>query len=146
MNEKVFADVTAVADDPILSLTGKFLADPRDYKVNLGVGMYLDETGANPLPHTYIPQTGFPLYDSLVQKLIFGEDSEVVMSGRACTVQTLGGTGALKLGCDLMHWACGLKLGATSIPTWTNHNDILRLAGYAVQGYRYYDAEQNAVN
>lgn len=162
MNEKVFADVTAVADDPILSLTGKFLADPRDFKVNLGVGMYLDETGvtpvldvvreaesalaANPLPHTYIPQTGFPLYDSLVQKLIFGEDSEVVTSGRACTVQTLGGTGALKLGCDLMHWACGLKLGATSIPTWTNHNDILRLAGYAVQGYRYYDAEQNAVN
>lgn len=162
MNEKVFADVTAVADDPILSLTGKFLADPRDCKVNLGVGMYLDENGFTPIlnvvrkakeaiakestPHTYIPQTGFPLYDSLVQKLIFGVDSEVVTSGRACTVQTLGGTGALKLGCDLMHWACGLKLGATSIPTWTNHNDILRLAGYAVQGYRYYDAEQNAVN
>ena len=162
MNEKVFADVTAVADDPILSLTGKFLADPRDCKVNLGVGMYLDETGVTPVlnvvrkakeaiakentPHSYIPQTGFPLYDSLVQKLIFGVDSEVVTSGRACTVQTLGGTGALKLGCDLMHWACGLKLGATSIPTWTNHNDILRLAGYAVQGYRYYDAEQNAVN
>lgn len=88
MNEKVFADVTAVADDPILSLTGKFLADPRDCKVNLGVGMYLDETGVTPVlkvvrkakeaiarentPHTYIPQTGFPLYDSLVQKLIFG--------------------------------------------------------------------------
>ena len=162
MNEKIFSELTPVPDDPILSLTGKFLADPRDFKVNLGVGMYLDETGvtpvldvvreaesalaANPLPHTYIPQTGFPLYDSLVQKLIFGVDSEVVTSGRACTVQTLGGTGALKLGCDLMHWACGLKLGATSVPTWTNHNDILRLAGYTVQGYRYYDAEQNAVN
>ena len=162
MNEKIFSELTPVPDDPILSLTGKFLADPRDFKVNLGVGMYLDETGvtpvldvvreaesalaANPLPHTYIPQTGFPLYDSLVQKLIFGEDSEVVTSGRACTVQTLGGTGALKLGCDLMLWACGLKVGATSLPTWTNHNDILRMAGYAVQGYRYYDAEQNAVN
>lgn len=162
MNEKIFAELTPVPDDPILSLTGKFLADPRDCKVNLGVGMYLDETGVTPVlnvvrkakeaiarentPHTYIPQTGFPLYDSLVQKLIFGVDSEVVTSGRACTVQTLGGTGALKLGCDLMHWACGLKLGATSIPTWTNHNDILRLAGYAVQGYRYYDAEQNTVN
>ena len=162
MNEKIFSELTPVPDDPILSLTGKFLADPRDCKVNLGVGMYLDETGvtpvldvvreaesalaANPLPHTYIPQTGFPLYDSLVQKLIFGEDSEVVTSGRACTVQTLGGTGALKLGCDLMLWACGLKVGATSLPTWTNHNDILRMAGYAVQGYRYYDAEQNAVN
>ena len=43
MTESIFAHVTAVADDPILSLTGKFLADPRECKVNLGVGMYLDE-------------------------------------------------------------------------------------------------------
>ena len=45
MNESIFSTVTAVPDDPILSLTGKFLADPRDCKVNLGVGMYLDENG-----------------------------------------------------------------------------------------------------
>ena len=43
MNKSIFSTVTAVPDDPILSLTGKFLADPRDCKVNLGVGMYLDE-------------------------------------------------------------------------------------------------------
>lgn len=162
MNESIFSTVSAVPDDPILSLTGKFLADPRDCKVNLGVGMYLDENGVTPVldvvreaelaiaaehrPHTYIPQTGLPLYDRLVQELIFGKESEIVSSKRACTVQTLGGTGALKLGVDLMHWACGLNVGATSKPTWTNHNDILRLAGYSVTGYRYYDASSNSVD
>ena len=44
MTDPIFANITAVPDDPILSLTGKFLADPRSCKVNLGVGMYLDET------------------------------------------------------------------------------------------------------
>ena len=139
MSDSLFSRVDAVPDDPILSLTGKFLADPRSCKVNLGVGMYLNEDGVTPVldvvreakeailkdqqPHTYIPQTGLPLYDSLVQKLIFGSDSEIVATKRAVTVQTLGGTGALKLGVDLMGSACALTLGATSKPTWTNHNN-----------------------
>ena len=83
MNKSIFSTVTAVPDDPILSLTGKFLADPRDCKVNLGVGMYLDKNGVTPVldvvrdaelaiaaehrPHTYIPQTGLPLYVRFVQ-------------------------------------------------------------------------------
>lgn len=162
MSDSLFSRVDAVPDDPILSLTGKFLADPRSCKVNLGVGMYLNEDGVTPVldvvceakevilkdqqPHTYIPQTGLPLYDSLVQKLIFGSDSEIVATKRAVTVQTLGGTGALKLGVDLMRNACALTLGATSEPTWTNHNDILSLAGFKVTGYRYYNSETKSVN
>lgn len=162
MTDPIFANITAVPDDPILSLTGKFLADPRSCKVNLGVGMYLDENGKTPVlnvvreakeeilrensPHTYIPQTGLPQYDLRVQELIFGSDSEIVRSKRAVTVQTLGGTGALKLGVDLMHWTCGINLGATSKPTWTNHNDILRLAGYEVTGYRYYNTDTGCLD
>ena len=162
MSASVFSALTTLPDDPILSLTSKFLADPRDCKVNLGVGMYLDEKGRTPIlevvreaqeallkenhPHTYIPQTGLPLYDRLVQAMIFGKDSEVVSSKRACTVQTLGGTGALKLGVDLMHWGCGLNIGAASIPTWGNHNDILRLSGFDVKGYRYYSDEKHCLD
>ncbi len=162
MSDSLFSRVDAVPDDPILSLTGKFLADPRSCKVNLGVGMYLNEDGVTPVldvvreakeailkdqqPHTYIPQTGLPLYDSLVQKLIFGSDSEIVATKRAVTIQTLGGTGALKLGVDLMRSACALTLGATSKPTWTNHNDILSLAGFKVTGYRYYNSETKTVD
>lgn len=162
MSDSLFSRVDAVPDDPILSLTGKFLADPRSCKVNLGVGMYLNEDGVTPVldvvreakeailkdqqPHTYIPQTGLPLYDSVVQKLIFGSDSEIVATKRAVTVQTLGGTGALKLGVDLMRSACALTLGATSEPTWTNHNDILSLAGFKVTGYRYYNSETKTVD
>ena len=162
MTDSVFSSVSTLPDDPILSLTGKFLADPRDCKVNLGVGMYLDENGVTPVldvvreaeeaialshrPHTYIPQTGLPLYDRLVQALLFGKESEVVTSKRACTVQSLGGTGALKLGCDLMYWACGLRVGAASVPTWGNHNDILERSGYTVAAYRYYDAGTHGLN
>lgn len=162
MSDSLFFRVDAVPDDPILSLTGKFLADPRSCKVNLGVGMYLNEDGVTPVldvvreakeailkdqqPHTYIPQTGLPLYDSLVRKLIFGSDSEIIATKRAVTVQTLGGTGALKLGVDLMRIACALTLGATSKPTWTNHNDILSLAGFKVTGYRYYNSETKTVD
>lgn len=162
MSDSLFSRVDTVPDDPILSLTGKFLADPRSCKVNLGVGMYLNEDGVTPVldvvreakeailkdqqPHTYIPQTGLPLYDSVVQKLIFGSDSEIVATKRAVTVQTLGGTGALKLGVDLMRSACALTLGATSKPTWTNHNDILSLAGFKVTGYRYYNSETKTVD
>lgn len=162
MSDSLFSRVDAVPDDPILSLTGKFLADPRSCKVNLGVGMYLNEDGVTPVldvvreakeailkdqqPHTYIPQTGLPLYDSVVQKLIFGSDSEIVATKRAVTVQTLGGTGALKLGVDLMRSACALTFGATSKPTWTNHNDILSLAGFKVTGYRYYNSETKTVD
>lgn len=157
-----FSSLISVPDDPILSLTGKFLADPRDCKVNLGVGMYLDESGMTPVldvvreaqecitrthrPHTYLPQTGLAVYDQLVQELIFGKDCEVVDSKRACTVQTLGGTGALKLGADFMHWACGITNGATSAPTWGNHNNILRMADYNVTSYRYYHPEKEEVD
>lgn len=162
MENSLFSSVNSLPDDPILSLTGQFLADPRPCKVNLGVGMYMDENGQTPilevvreakealakqsLAHTYIPQTGLPQYDRLVQKLIFGAESDVLQSGRAVTVQTLGGTGAIKLGVDLMRSACGLSTGSASIPTWGNHNDILKLAGYRVQGYRYYNAQSHSLD
>lgn len=124
MSASVFSALTTLPDDPILSLTGKFLADPRDCKVNLGVGMYLDEKGQTPIlevvreaqealskenrPHTYIPQTGLPLYDRLVQSMIFGADSEVVSSKRACTMQTLAAL-------EPLNWVLILCTGAADL-------------------------------
>ena len=108
MTDNLFAGLTPAPADPILGVTEKFRADPRPQKVNLGVGVYLTEEGKTPLldvvkeaevalaqsnqPHGYIPINGLPGYCSAVQKMIFGADSEVVLSGRAVTVQTLGGS------------------------------------------------------
>ncbi len=162
MTDNLFAGLTPAPADPILGVTEKFRADPRPQKVNLGVGVYLTEEGKTPLldvvkeaevalaqsnqPHGYIPINGLPGYCSAVQKMIFGADSEVVLSGRAVTVQTLGGTGALKVGMDLMHSVCGETRGVSSVPTWGNHNALLKLAGYEVGGYRYYDAANDDVD
>ncbi len=162
MGTSDFSQIQPAAPDAILGVTAKFQADPRKEKVNLGVGIYLDENGkAKPLdvvkeeeltlakegiPNTYLPIRGLPSYRELTQKMVFGADSEVVQSGRACTIQALGGTGAIKLGVDFMKNVCGTELGASSNPTWGNHDGIMRLAGMQVKKYRYYDAENYGVD
>jgi len=158
MSSSLFSGLVAAPADPILGVSEKFRADPRPEKVNLGVGAYLTEEGVTPIlevvqeaeeaitaakiPHTYIPISGLAGYGALVQKMVFGAESEIVLSGRAATVQTLGGTGALKVGMDFMHHICGASVGATSKPTWGNHNALLKMAGYDVKGYGYYDGKE----
>ena len=66
-------------------------------------------------------------------------------SGRACTMQSLGGTGAIKLAADLMHVVCGKTKAATSTPTWGNHNTIFKQAGYEVSHYSYYNKEAGTI-
>lgn len=162
MTDNLFAGLTAAPADPILGVTEKFRADTRPQKVNLGVGVYLTEEGKTPLlevvkeaemalaqsnqPHGYIPINGLPDYCSAVQKMIFGAESEVVKSGRAVTIQTLGGTGALKVGMDFMHNVCGENRGVSSVPTWGNHNALLKYAGFEVGGYRYYDKANDGID
>lgn len=162
MTDSLFAGLTPAPADPILGVTEKFRADTRAQKVNLGVGVYLTEQGKTPLlevvreaeaalaasgePHVYIPINGIASYNTAVQKMVFGADSEVVLSGRAVTVQTLGGTGALKVAMDFLHHVCGETQAATSKPTWGNHNALLKQAGYQVGGYRYYDAANDGVD
>jgi len=88
----LFTDVTAAPADPILGLTEKFNADTDPRKVNLGVGVYQDETGklpllaavraaeerlaAEPKPRGYLPIDGMKLYDDDVKALVFGEGSD----------------------------------------------------------------------
>lgn len=162
MSDILFAGLTPAPADPILGVTEKFRADTRAQKVNLGVGVYLSEEGKTPLldvvreaeaalaasgePHVYIPINGIAAYNSAVQKMVFGAESEVVRSGRAVTVQTLGGTGALKVGMDFLHCVCGETRAVTSKPTWGNHNALLKQAGFEVSGYRYYDAANDGVD
>ncbi len=104
--------------DPILGVTEAFNADPNPRKVNLGVGVYCDENGKVPLlecvkraeremvdaaaPRSYLPIDGIPAYDREVRAMLFGANADVVTGGRVVTVQTLGGTGALKVGADFL--------------------------------------------
>ena len=141
--------------DPILGVTEAFVADANPKKVNLGVGVYNDDAGKLPVldcvkraehamveknaPRGYLPIDGIAAYDRAVQKLLFGADSEVVVSGRAVTVQALGGTGGLKVGADFLRRIAPWAQIWISDPSWENHRALFESAGFTVNTYAYYD-------
>jgi len=142
--------------DPIIGVTEAFNADPNPHKVNLGVGVYTDENGKVPLlecvkraereitdsatPRSYLPIDGIPAYDREVRSLLFGASSDAVTTGRAVTVQAVGGTGALKVGADfLRRFAPGAQVWISD-PSWENHRALFEGAGFTVNVYSYFDA------
>ncbi|GAB2572232.1 aspartate/tyrosine/aromatic aminotransferase [Dyella jejuensis] len=141
--------------DPILGLTEAFVADSRPGKVNLGVGIYYDETGRIPMlravrqveealareswPRGYLPIDGLPAYTQATQKLVFGPDSPLLAAGRVATSQTVGGSGALRVGADLLKKALPKAKVAISRPSWENHRVVFTAAGFEVVEYGYYD-------
>lgn len=162
MTASLFAAVEMAPRDPILGLTEAFNADTRPNKVNLGVGVYFDDSGKVPLlaavkaaekvrleampPRGYQAIEGLAAYNQSVQKLLFGEDSPLLRDGRVATIEALGGTGALKVGADYLR---RLLPGASvfiSDPSWENHRALFEFAGFAVQSYPYYDAATHGVD
>lgn len=158
----LFSAVEMAPRDPILGLNEAFNADTRTTKVNLGVGVYCNEEGKIPLLRAvaeaeairvaqhaargYLPIDGIVTYDQAVQKLLFGEQSPLISSGRVITAQAVGGTGALKIGADFLKQLLPNAVVAISDPSWENHQALFEKAGFPVQTYRYYDAATHDVN
>ena len=158
----LFAAVEMAPRDPILGLNEQFNADPNPAKVNLGVGVYFDDTGKLPLlkcvqeaekmmmeapkARGYLPIDGIAAYDKAVQGLVFGADSEAVKAGRIATVQALGGTGGLKIGADLLKRMKPSAEVLISDPSWENHRALFESAGFEVESYPYYDAARRGVD
>jgi aromatic-amino-acid transaminase len=158
----LLAAVELAAKDPILGLSESFLADPNPRKINLGVGVYIDDTGKIPLlecvkraeremtdkasPRGYLPIDGIAAYDRAVQTLVLGSDSDAIKDGRALTVQALGGTGGLKIGADfLRRFAPGAQVWISD-PSWENHRLLFETAGFKVNSYPYYDARSHGLD
>jgi aromatic-amino-acid transaminase len=157
-----FASVEMTPGDPILGLTEAFVADKRPGKVNLGVGIYYDESGRIPvlravkeveqklaaesLPRGYLPIDGLPAYTQATQKLVFGPESPLLAAGRVATSQTIGGSGALRVGADLLKKALPNAKIAISSPSWENHRVVFTAAGFDVVEYAYYDAATHGLN
>jgi aromatic-amino-acid transaminase len=161
MSASLFARVEPAPPDPILGITEAFHADPNPNKVNLGVGVYTDDEGKVPvlecirraevalcesaLPRNYLPIDGLRGYDRPVQELVFGRESKPVKEGRIVTVQTLGGTGGLKIGADLLRRVNPAAEAWISDPSWENHRALFEYAGYHVNAYPYYDPQTHGV-
>jgi aromatic-amino-acid transaminase len=151
----LFAHVPPYAGDPILSLMESFQKDARAQKVSLSIGVYFDNEGRLPVlpsvrqaetallneigPRPYLPIEGIADFRSAVQRLLFGADHAAVASGRIATLQTLGGSGGLKVGADFLHRYFPESDIWVSDPTWENHHAILDGAGLTVRTYPYYD-------
>jgi aromatic-amino-acid transaminase len=161
MTRSVLDRIEMAPKDPILGVTEAYVADTNPKKVNLGVGIYTDDDGKvpvlkcvrkaeqklveAPLQRGYLPIDGIPAYNKATQEALFGADSEPVKSGRVVTVQTLGGTGGLKVGGDfLRRFNPGAEL-YISDPSWENHRALFEYAGFTVKTYPYYDAATNGV-
>ncbi|WP_293813742.1 amino acid aminotransferase [uncultured Aquitalea sp.] len=157
----MFEHVDAYPGDPILTLVETFHADSRAEKVNLGIGLYYDEAGripllssvqkaeaaraASPLPRPYLPMEGAANYRSAVQKLLFGAEHPAVAAQRIATIQTIGGSGALKVGADFLKRYFPASEAWISNPSWDNHRAIFEGAGIVVHDYPYYDAATGGV-
>ncbi|HFQ5505595.1 TPA: aromatic amino acid transaminase [Enterobacter kobei] len=158
----MFQNVDAYAGDPILSLMERFKEDPRSDKVNLSIGLYYNEEGIipqlqavaeaearlNAVPHgasLYLPMEGLNAYRNTIAPLLFGADHPVLAQKRVATIQTLGGSGALKVGADFLKKYFPDSGVWVSDPTWENHVAIFEGAGFNVETYPWFDSETNGV-
>lgn len=158
----MFQKVDAYAGDPILTLMERFKEDPRSDKVNLSIGLYYNEDGIipqlkavadaearlNAQPHgasLYLPMEGLNSYRHAIAPLLFGADHPVLQQQRVATIQTLGGSGALKVGADFLKRYFPESSVWVSDPTWENHVAIFAGAGFEVSTYPWYNEATNGV-
>ncbi|ANU36656.1 amino acid aminotransferase [Vibrio scophthalmi] len=153
----MFEKVVAAPADPILGLTEEFKKDPRAEKINLGVGIYKNEQGETPVLATvkkaeaalvetektksYLTIEGTSEYGLAVQKLLFGDNAEIIADKRAKTAQAPGGTGALRVAGEFIKRQLGDVKVWVSNPTWANHIGVFTAAGLETAQYSYYNAE-----
>ncbi|WP_139299806.1 amino acid aminotransferase [Vibrio injensis] len=154
----MFEKVVAAPADPILGLTEEFKNDPRTDKINLGVGIYKNEAGETPVLATvkkaeaallesektksYLTIEGTAEYGLAVQKLLFGEQADIMNAQRAKTAQAPGGTGALRVAGEFIKRQLGDVKVWISNPTWANHHGVFGAAGLETTEYTYYNAEK----
>lgn len=157
-----FAQVEQMPADPILGLTEAFLKDPSPTRTNLGVGVYQNDQGKVPVlravraaeqrlfdraePRSYLPIDGLPAYTRLTQELVLGPASPAFTQGRACTAQTPGGTGALRIGADFLRRVAPGAAVWMSDPSWENHAPLFAAAGMDVRLFPYFDGETRGLD
>ena len=158
----MFEHVDAYPGDPIFAIVDAYNKAPRPGKVNVSIGLYYDGEGRIPVlpsvrkaetrraadtaPRVYQPIEGAANYRQAVQNLVFGAEHEAVRSRRVVTIQTIGGSGALKVGADFIKRYFPQSEVWVSDPTWDNHRSIFQMAGFRVHDYPYYDAQTGGVN
>ena len=150
----LFDHISLAPADPILGLTASYFSDPREKKVNLGVGYYKDDSLKTPIMQSvkeaekiildsqpskeYLPIEGDKLLIDKVGALVFGACFWESQRHRIAGFQTLGGTGALKIGGTFFEHLLARPLFLPS-PTWPNHRAVFNGCRLSVAEYPYYE-------
>ena len=156
----LFDALTPQSLDPIMASFARFAADKRPEKTNLAVGMYYDEDGRIPVLDVvqraerdttvaswgYLLPTGMPALRDGAKRLVFGDALVEREGARIVTVQSLGGTGALRMGADVIQRVAPGSTVALSDPTWGNHPSIFAGAGLPLTTYPYFDPATGGVD
>ena len=155
----MLSNLTAQPQDKILALVGAYRADPRQDKIDLGVGVYKDSTGATPIMHavksaeellwqvqktkSYVGLAGDPAFSTSMFDLVL---DGAVAADRLSAVATPGGTGAVRQALELIKIASPAAKVWLSNPTWPNHPSIVNYLGMPLAEYRYFDTETGSVD
>jgi aspartate aminotransferase len=158
----MFESLKPAAVDPILGLMAAFREDPRDNKIDLGVGVYQDDRGRTPVmdavkraesklmeleqTKSYQGIAGDAEYNSRMLALMFGDDHSILSSGRIKTLQAPGGSGALRVGAEVVKRARPEAKLWVGVPTWPNHIPLLGSAGFEIEEYPSYDMQSRQIN
>ena len=158
----MFETLKPVGMDPILGLMAAFRADTREQKIDLGVGVYQDDRGRTPvmtsvkeaeaklmeleLTKSYQGIAGDPDYNQRMLQLLFGADHSILSSGRVKTIQAPGGSGALRVGAEVIQRATPNAKLWVGVPTWPNHIPLLGSAGFEIEEYPYYDMATHQID
>jgi len=145
--------------DKILALMQVYKEDPRENKIDLGVGVYKDASGQTPIMQSikqaehmlwetqdtksYVGLTGTPEFSETMIDLVLGDKFDKNFTASAATP---GGTGAVRQAFELGKMANPNLRVFVSDPTWPNHLSILKYLGIPVEPYRYFDAKTRAVD
>jgi aspartate aminotransferase len=148
-------NLEVLPEDPLLGLITAFAQDQNPDKIDLGVGVYQDESGRTPVMEavlaaeaklldvegskSYMPPVGDAAFNAGLQKLLLGENCNQTFGGRLTSVQTPGGCGALCIGAEVIQRSNPGTRVWVSDPTWTNHIPLLGSAGLNLETYPYYD-------
>ncbi len=153
--------VKAELEDPILKVMASFKASPAKNKHDLGIGVYRDSSGATPIfkavkeaelilqknekSKAYLGPIGDVEFNRLLRQMLFS-GTPLLDSDSIQSIQTPGGTGALRIAGELLNRAIpGAKLWLSD-PAWSTHKPIFTGAGLTTATYRYFDAHSKQLD
>lgn len=155
----MFTNLKAQPKDKIMALMQQYREDPREGKIDLGVGVYKNAQGVTPVMRavkaaekvlwdvestkSYTGLAGDPAYGNALTKLVLGD---VIPSERLSMAAQPGGTGAIHQAVELIKMASPDATIWLSAPTWPNHPSIIKHLGMNMAEYRYFDNESRAVD